>query len=231
MESKPVKRRLRAKRMLPEIKQMIVWRANQFNSPRDRYKLAEELIAKIQNDYPDEIPPTQETLVHIISKARARNKKSGLLDREFSLSDLDKPKLEMQNISAEAIRHIMRVKRYLASEPNFVGHKLLTIRQARWVARLYATVIENLSMPPGKSTIDLPTIQLWQAAYIYAERELVCEIAEMPFDTSILDKGLQKGMDELRQAYRSQVGTSDWFNAQTRINELEREGGNANGKW
>ena len=230
MESKPIKRKLRAKRMLPEIKQMIVLRANQFNSPLDRYKLAEEIIAEIRNDYPDEIPPTQETIVHIISKARARNKKSGLLDREFSLSDLNKPELEIQNLSAEAIRHIMRVQSYLASEHNYVGHKLLTIRQARWVARLYATVMENLSMPPGKSTIDLPAIQLWQAAYIYAERELVCEIAEMSFDTSILDKGLRKGMDELREAYRSQVGSSDWFNAQTRINELEREGGNDNGK-
>ena len=108
----------------------------------------------------------------------------------------------------------MRIQEWLESRDRMVGYKSLSVRQARWVARLYAIVAENVSMPLGKTDIDIPTLQLWQAAYIYAEQERISEISKTPFNTGLLDKGLRQGMSKLIAVYTTSLGTEDIFRTQ-----------------
>lgn len=114
--------RKRAKKMLPEITNMITERA--INEPQQhREKLAEELIAEIEKLFPSETPPVFETVVRKISEARNKWRKE---DEPWHLGILDD-----YPISSKAIGQIFELKTQ--------GLQRFSIRDAKWFDRLSST--------------------------------------------------------------------------------------------
>ena len=68
--------------------------------------------------------------------------------------------------SSADIHHILEVKK--------LGLSHITIRQARWIARLWSHIRDSN--------------ELWRAAYGYSLKEAVCNISKTPIDTSELDE-------------------------------------------
>ncbi len=171
MEERIIKRQRRAKSMSPGIKQLIASAAT--SSKKDRETLAQELLAQIRNKYPHEIPPVIETIIKLISKYRHHGRAP--LDRPWNLGELDNlSQFNMYTIDADAIDHILKVQTYAANEPS---HLQVSIRQAKWVSRLFRITNKNIKF-------------LWFASYMYTNYELICEIASVPFDTRRLDANL-----------------------------------------
>ena len=94
------------------------------------------------------------------------------LDRWWNLGTLrDFP------LPAEAIPHILRVQKWFGEElGNFEG---VTIREAQWIARLYA--IEKISRD---------TELLWRTSRLYSEAEISAALTDTKFDSSSLDMRL-----------------------------------------
>jgi len=78
---------------LPEIRNMITMSATSSNESRET--LALTLIEEIRKKFPNEIPPVEETVIKLISKAR--NHEISPLDKPWSLSVLNH--LHEMNIS------------------------------------------------------------------------------------------------------------------------------------
>lgn len=172
MKGEILKRQKRAKIMLPAIKQMIAIEAS--TSEKNREELAEELLEKIKSKYPKEIPPVTDTIVKLISKYRNRRRAS--LDRPWNLGELDNlAQLNTFSIDAEAIDYILEVQNYSASG----GPPLqVSIRQAKWISRLYRIIKKNIKL-------------LWFVSFLYTNYEVICEMADIPFNTRKLDAALR----------------------------------------
>jgi hypothetical protein len=113
----------------PSIKKLIFEKAlKDKHTPREA--LAVELKKLIEEMY--ETPPSHETMIKLISKAR--NKPESPLDKPWSTATLDK-----YPIPAEALPTILKLWVWIAEN---VGDKF-TIREALWASRLY-TVIGNI---------------------------------------------------------------------------------------
>ena len=144
----------------PIIKRLIYAKALE-NRDIPRLALAVELKNLIEEMY--EVPPTEETMIKLISKAR--NHPASPLDEPWSPGSLAK-----YEMSPEALPAVMWVyEKHLREE-----EQPLTIRQAMWIARLYKVVdVSN---------------HLEDLAILYANREHFGELLGNP--TSIIDPEL-----------------------------------------
>jgi hypothetical protein len=187
----------REKKMLPAIRQLITTQALN-DRDKDRNVLAEELINDIKRKYPKEIPPSFSTIIKKISEDRSL-KNINPLDEPWHLGILNRiHELNINNINAESIYYINRVKSFvdntyskewIKNTKSFTGitpwankHPFLSIRQAKWVAYLYRIADKNIR-------------HLYGASFIYSEFEIVCEISGTIFDTSDMDTKLSNWSD------------------------------------
>jgi hypothetical protein len=96
-------------------------------------------------------------------------------ERAKGLSPVDRPwsigRLVEYDIPAEAVPKVLEIQATRAA------YDPLTIREAKWVGRLH-TIFE-----------DIMDLAIW--AGMYAEREKVCELANLEKDTSYIDSSIQ----------------------------------------
>jgi len=146
------------------------------NEPRalTAIKIAEAI------DKMGEISPAEDTLKKMISAAR-NNKNPE--DEPWCLGTLKYNTLPIESLSA-----VLNVYKLCLA-----GEIPLTIREAKWVARLH--------------TIISDTTTLWSWAWVYARRERACEamkkpkgVLRKPIDTSALDAALVMNEWELATA-------------------------------
>jgi len=149
-----------SKAIKPTIKLLIVSEAIK-DRQIPRRALAVELVSKIENM--GEIAPNEDTIERMISNAR--NHEPNPLDKPWHISTSD-----VFNIPPEALPAVIKVWAGLSSE-----NKMFTIRMAKWVVRLYATLQD-------KSINDLITMVLH-----YASGELITEVAKIEWDSRLLD--------------------------------------------
>lgn len=113
--------------------------------------------------------PTPLTLMNEISRAR-----------KFQTEPIDEPwsvgSIVQHPIPAEVLPVVLEVQ---------LRFPCLSIREAMWVARL-STLVDKLSKDPQSEKRD--SLFVW--AVIYAAEEQVCNVANLPFDTRILDRVL-----------------------------------------
>jgi hypothetical protein len=103
-----------------------------------------------------------------LQRMRDNDEESSGLDVPWHIHDgLDMP--------AEAIGRIMEVKDLIQQLTGQVVPLALTIREARWVAKLYAV----------KSLSEVKT--LWLVSLAYAVSERLSDVSDVTFDTSELD--------------------------------------------
>jgi len=149
------------------IKELIYAKAVQDkNTPR--LALAVELKNLIEEMF--EVPPSEETMMKLISEAR--NHPVSELDMLWSVGCL-----AQYDIPPEALPKVMSIyeKRLGARKPRF------TIREVLWIARLH-------------KTIDDP-IPLERFAYAYALRDWIDSVLDNPVYTRDLDITLMQYMD------------------------------------
>jgi len=94
------------------------------------------------------------------------------------------------DMSPEAITYILKVQDWVSEQANI--HPI-TIREARWISRLYDVIKNNIShwhKPLERA--------LWKASVIYAAYEMIYEMSNIgaDVDTRDLDKHLMKGESE-----------------------------------
>lgn len=134
----------------PQVKQLIFDRATK-NKGTPRLALAVELKKLIEEM--GELPPTEETMIRLISQAR--NREPNPLDSPWSLISVEKyPNL----FPAESLPYILRAWVHVRENLEIT----FTIRQAKWVARLY-TVIKDIG-------------DLVKEALGYSQIELIADI-------------------------------------------------------
>jgi len=151
----------------PYIKDLIYAKALQ-DKNMPRLALAVELRKLIEEM--GELPPTEETMMSHISKAR--NHPVSPLDSPWSIGYLGQ-----YDIPPEALPKVMSIyeKRLRAIKPHF------TIREVLWIARLH-------------KTIDDP-ISLERFAYAYALRDWIDFVLDNPVYTRDLDITLMRYMN------------------------------------
>ena len=164
--------------MLPVIQQLVHLRATH-QSTKDRYVLANEIIEEIGTKWPSEIPPTEDTLVHRISKAR--NSGDNPLNHIWTLATL-----ECHPLPSDAVPALLYLKTWLKQTP-------LTIRQARWVTRLHHMRLSGWMMSKHESWQTV-----WVVSYALACYEDTCEATGTmdSFDTASFEA------DDLRTMHR-----------------------------
>ncbi|AAW39344.1 hypothetical protein [Dehalococcoides mccartyi] len=153
-----MKRQPRAKVMLPAIRELIVIRALE-NRDKDRTLLAQELREEIENKFPKEIPPTEETLIKRISEART--KANDPRDDSWHLGTVDK-----YPVSVPAIPFILQVQ---ASNPT----TKISIRRAHWIDVLH-TSVKDIAL-------------LSDISHHYTFYEKISELAQTAFNTARFD--------------------------------------------
>ncbi|MFC1941711.1 hypothetical protein ACFLWU_00655 [Chloroflexota bacterium] len=173
MAYREMKRQPRAKAMLSEIKELITIRALE-DRGKDRTLLAHELRDEIEAKFPQEIAPTADTIIKKISEARSHG--SDPLDSAWHLGTL-----EMNPLPSQAVPYILKVQ-------GVIPHFKVTIRQAKWISRLFSAVKEI------KMLSDI--------SRYYTFYEKISAISQTPFDTSkydtlLTDSGKQKQLVKL----------------------------------
>lgn len=146
------------KAIKPSIKNLIFAKALK-DKGMPRLALAIELRNLIEEM--GEIPPTEETIMRLISKAR--NHPASPLDEPWSIGTLAE-----YDITPEAFPKIVEIQNLRRNV-----EKPLTIREAKWVGRLY-TLSSNLTELDALSTY-------------YSMREISSEISGIPCDTLSVD--------------------------------------------
>jgi hypothetical protein len=166
MSKRNLKRKPRAKVMLQDIRRLITLRATSSNKKRE--ELAREVLAEIKKRFPKEIPPREETIIKLISKAR--NHEPSPLEKPWNLGELNNlQKLGIPDISAEAIQRIQEIQVLVSSD----NRPPVTIRQAKWVSRLHRLITDNY--------------KLCVVSHFYSTYEIACSVSETPFDTTNID--------------------------------------------
>jgi len=116
--------------------------------------------------------------------------------------DLDKPwhlgLMREYDITAEAVPYIAGIQDWGEKVPDAWGNprKPLTIRQALWASRLYKFVGWYLNTLDKKQKRQAPYHAgkfLWEWSEAYAQYEIICKLASVPFETEQLDKAIRKG--------------------------------------
>ncbi|MFC2045591.1 hypothetical protein ACFLUH_02825 [Chloroflexota bacterium] len=143
----------------PMVKQLIIDKAIK-NRKSPRLALAVELKKQIEEM--GLIPPTEETMIKMISSAR--NRELGPEDTRWSMATL-----ERYPISPEALFSVLKVWVY-ARENSIIE---FTVRHAKWAARLSGMI---------KNTDELLK---WSSDYVL--QEIFAEIYKIPFSSSELD--------------------------------------------
>lgn len=143
-----------------------------------RKVLAFELEKKIRLQ--GEVPPTSQTLIKMISKAR--NSESSPEDYPWHLDAFDK-----YPVPADALPLILEIQKHI--------NKNLSIRLVKWLTRLYVALKGNQFLRGNELLYHL-YCYLW--ASMYADREKISEISKsfgtpISFDSSDLDAGLLDG--------------------------------------
>jgi hypothetical protein len=183
MENRKMKRKSRAKVMLPEIKELIAERA--LGNDKSRNIIAQDLDSEIRNKYPNEIPPTFETLLKRISEARKHA--IDPLDEAWNLGTL-----EDYPLPSESIPYILKIQ-------ETEGPFRVTIRQAKWISKLIH-VIRDIEL-------------LDRISWYYAFYEKISIISHSgPFTTSKYDKYLvnPKKQKTLVRHFQLERGNFEW---------------------
>ena len=145
---------------------------------------SEELSNKVKASLPG-LSRVQKYLTEIQHRLKGTDE----LDRPWHLGDLLKYPLP-----SEAIIYIMLVQKYAEEYPDRVfkqPQSPVTIRQARWIARLYS-MIGDIYKPKDKEKVNKAAF-LYDWSKCYATHEIICAVSKTPFDTTELDTRLRKG--------------------------------------
>lgn len=178
----------RGPKIRPRIRGLIHLRAlEEPRLPRD----AVALHLRDEIERMGEIPPSEETLIKMIS--RERNRETNPLDEPWSLGVLSKYKNDFPSEIVPVLIEIEKLQMYSSYE---TPKERLTIRHAQWIARLYHLIkevymrrypeeLEDASKKPVKEYLWMFFI----IADVYAKWEEMNEIiGEKHIDTSELDK-------------------------------------------
>ncbi|MGD0780761.1 MAG: hypothetical protein ABR954_08330 [Dehalococcoidales bacterium] len=168
----------RLARIKPLIRQLIASQAIRYPY-KPRIVLASDLKYSIERI--GEIPPSEETLIKMISNAR--NQETSPLDNPWHLGTLFQDEkglpsdtLEQKyTLSSEAIPYILKA---LWWGLEYFEDLEFTIRQAKWAARLNG--FESLNKPGC----------LYLASFWYAHYEKICGLSKADFDTRWFDDAL-----------------------------------------
>jgi len=128
-----------------------------------------------------EISPTEETLMRMISEAR--NKQPSELDQPWSIGAC-----AQYNIPPDIIPVLIKIQQFRARSEFKILQQELTIREARWFARLHP-VVETLTRKqfPYDPEARLRFLSLIVSCYV--QRERVSELMNEQYpDTSELDR-------------------------------------------
>jgi hypothetical protein len=217
---KRLKRQQRAKAILPEIRNMITMAATSSNENRET--LARNLIDEIKQKYPREIPPVEETVIKLISKAR--NHEPSPLDKPWSLAVLNHlHELNIFDVNAVAVEYILKVQKfvdtYLADmfnkkntekslkdvfkdHPNIDKSIITEEWKAKYMARLPFLSVRQAKWVSRLYRLYTKTIgnnknigRLYFTALIYSNYEIISEISGTEFDTTHLDRVVQNYTD------------------------------------
>jgi len=197
-----------------EVRQLIISQAIHDSKTMPRRALAvrlQELIERM-----GEVSPTEDTLARMISEAR--NKQPSELEKPWSIGAC-----AQYDIPPDIIPILIKIQRLKAVEDEEGSLGEITIREARWIARLYPAaepVISELTFSNDRQLLWLLFI-----ASSYAQRERVSEqINEQYPNTSDLDILYFAGEDFL-----SDDALVSWWDAippeyqQTILNTIEGE--------
>jgi len=197
-----------------EVRQLIISQAIHDSKTMPRRALAvrlQELIERM-----GEVSPTEDTLARMISEAR--NKQPSELEKPWSIGAC-----AQYNIPHGMIPILIKIQKLKAVEDEEGSLGEITIREARWIARLYPAaepVISELTFSNDRQLLWLLFI-----ASSYAQRERVSEqINEQYPNTSDLDILYFAGEDFL-----SDDALVSWWDAippeyqQTILNTIEGE--------
>jgi hypothetical protein len=160
-----------------EVRQLIISQAIYDSKTMPRRALAirlQELIERM-----GEVSPTEDTLARMISEAR--NKQPNELEKPWSIGACSQ-----YNIPSDIIPILIKIQKLKVVEDKEGSLGEITIREARWIARLYPAVEPLIS----KSAFDDDRKLLWLLfiADNYAQRERVSEqMNEQYPNTSDLD--------------------------------------------
>lgn len=181
MQRREIKRR--AKTMLPVIKLLITTRA--LSEPdKGREKLADELIADINRQFPNEVPPAWETVIKLISKAR--NQEGWPLSRAWHLDSLCE-----HEMNPSVVPILLKEQALRADENRYP----LSVGEALWASRLYSTIATLLHRKP--ESIDRAVIH-WGEQYAAGEFYAFC--AGTDFDSSEMDRQMLNAPEPIEGA-------------------------------
>jgi hypothetical protein len=159
----------------------VVWSLIRDEVQRHPEKLRKELADELENEITlkGQVPPTRQTLIKLISKARNRNVGSSPEDDLWHLDAFDECA-----IPADALPVILEIQKHI--------DKNLSIRLVKWLTRLYM-VLKGRQFLKGNELFYCLYCYLWASEY--ADREKVSEISRslgtpISFDSSDLDVGL-----------------------------------------
>ena len=172
------KRTGRGPKISTEVRQLIVSQAIHDSKTMPRRALAvrlQELIERM-----GEVSPTEDTLARMISEAR--NKQPSELEKPWSIGAC-----AYHNISSDIIPILIKIQKLRAAEDKEGSPGEITIREARWIARLYPAaepLIGKLALGDDRGVLWLLFI-----AGSYVQRERVSEqMNEQYPNTSDLDR-------------------------------------------
>ena len=172
---------------------------------KPRLTLALELQGLIREM--GEVVPSEDTLVKMISKAR--NRKIEPIDKPWHLGTLGSEDHSIgsvdYSITPAALPMVVEVKRRYVD---------LTIREALWISRLSALAAALNREQPGSPGEMLQRLYLW--AMVYAAEERVCKVANLDFDTSVLDALLFGAWDTRNLKNAAEILEKAWPNESTR---------------
>jgi len=197
-----------------EVRRLIIGQAIHDSKNMPRRALAvrlQDIIEKM-----GEISPSEDTLVKMISEAR--NKQPSELDQPWSIGACDE-----YNIPPDIIPTLIRLQKLKAVYDEGESPGKITIKEARWVARLYPVaepVIDRLFKNEEGS--------LWWLSLIvnsYVQRERVSEqMSEQYPNTSDLDRLYFASENFLSdEALESWWGTLPLEYQQAIVNAIEQE--------
>jgi hypothetical protein len=178
-----LKRKRGGPRIPREVRTLIISQAIQDSKTMPRRALAVRLQDLIQKM--GEVSPTEDTLVRMISAAR--NQQPSELERPWSIGACSQ-----YNIPADIVPLLIKVRQSRIHEMKELDlpPRKLTIRQARWFARLQPAV-EALVKMQYPFDVDERLRYLEEIVAFYAEKEQVSEILNEQYpDTSKLDEML-----------------------------------------
>jgi hypothetical protein len=175
------KRKRGGLRISREVKALIISQAIHDNKTMPRRALAVRLQELIQRM--GEVSPTEDTLVRMISAAR--NQQPSDLERTWSIGACSQ-----YGIPADIVPLLIKVRQFRIREMKDLDLPpvKLTIRQARWFARLQPAV-EALVKTQYPFDMDKMLHYLEEVVAFYVEKEQISEILNEQYpDTSGLDE-------------------------------------------